>query len=237
MNVVPLRSSFEPTFRLLAARVGAREQSLVGAGALARGDEPAARDERRGDDADVRRRRIDAGDRVGGALDVRLRRIDDLLQRLLRRRDRGAEALQPRRQALGERAPVAAAGAAPPPPPRPPPPAGAWPPWPPWPSCGAPTVMPAFCRHVCIAVNSAAVGRGICRLTRICWPPALIFATIFGTVPDWCTAASTRPLETDATPSTFAIWAAVVWGTSAACRAGRSRGRTCRRACRASRGR
>ena len=72
--------------------------------------------------------------------------------------------------------------------------------------------MPAFCRHVCIAANSAAVGRGICRLTWICWPPALIFATIFGTVPDWCTAASTRPLETDATPSTFAIWAAVVSG-------------------------
>ena len=69
--------------------------------------------------------------------------------------------------------------------------------------------MPAFWRHVCIAANSAAVGRGICRLTWICWPPALIFATIFGTVPDWCTAASTRPLETDATPSTFAIWAAV----------------------------
>ncbi len=73
--------------------------------------------------------------------------------------------------------------------------------------------MPAFWRHVCIAANSAAVGRGISRSTWICSPPAWIFATIFGTVPDWCTAASTSPLETDATPSTFAIWAAVVCGS------------------------
>ena len=48
----------------LPARVGAREQRLVGSRALARGDEPAARDERCGDDADVGRRRIDARDRV-----------------------------------------------------------------------------------------------------------------------------------------------------------------------------
>ncbi len=47
---------------------------------------------------------------------------------------------------------------------------------------------------------------------RTCWPPALIFATIFGTVPSWCTAASTRPLETDATPGTFAICFAELWG-------------------------
>ena len=32
------------------------------------------------------------------------------------------------------------------------------------------------------------------------WPPALSFATIFGTVPSWWTPESTRPLETAETP-------------------------------------
>ena len=196
----------------LPARVGARERAPRGRRALARGDEPAARDERCGDDADSGRRRVNARDRVRGALDVRLRRIDDLLQRLLGRRDRGAEALQPRGQALSERAPVAGAARA----------AAtteATAALPPAGRADLPPPLRAADRDAGLlrdtsasAANSAAVGGGICRLTRICWPPALIFATIFGTVPDWCTAASTRPLETDATPSTFAIWAAVVCG-------------------------
>ena len=69
----------------------------------------AFRDERCGDDADPGRGRIDARNRVGGALDVRLRGIDHLLQRLLGRRHGAAEAPEPGRQALLERGPVTAA--------------------------------------------------------------------------------------------------------------------------------
>ncbi len=32
------------------------------------------------------------------------------------------------------------------------------------------------------------------------WPPVFSFATIFGTVPDWCSATSSSPVETAATP-------------------------------------
>ena len=55
-----------------------------------------------------------------------------------------------------------------------------------------------------MVANSAAVGRAIARSTCSCCPPALIFATIFGTVPDWWTAVRISPDATAATPSTFA---------------------------------
>src|SRR5207244_10858063 len=92
----------------------------VGDERLVRGGEEAARrDERWRDEPDLGLRRVDTGDRVRGALDVRLRRVHDLLHELLRRRDRapevarlGGEAL-PRRGRVEEAAAEAAASAAP----------------------------------------------------------------------------------------------------------------------------
>ncbi len=46
------------------------------------------------------------------------------------------------------------------------------------------------------------MGRAIWRSTCTCWPPALIRATIFGTVPDWCTAVRISPAAVAETPST-----------------------------------
>ena len=57
--------------------------------------------------------------------------------------------------------------------------------------------------HVLIADCSAAVGGVICRRMSNVWPPAFSVATIFGTVPSWCSAMSTRPSLTAATPFSF----------------------------------
>jgi hypothetical protein len=116
VNVVPFRSSFEPTFsfcpdlQLLPRHVGLREECLL---RRDRRDEPAARDERRGDEADVGRARVDAADRVRRARDVGLRRVDELLDRLPGRHDRALEVADLGGQALLRRGGVEeAAGAA-----------------------------------------------------------------------------------------------------------------------------
>ena len=44
------------------------------------------------------------------------------------------------------------------------------------------------------------------------WPPAFSLATIFGTVPSWCSAISTSPVLTAATPFSFEICCACVAG-------------------------
>ena len=135
---------------------------------------------------------------------------DDLLQRLLGRRDSGAELAHPRRQALPRRgrAEEAAAAAAAPwrrrrsPAGRP---AACW-------GCALPPPTPSFWKHAWIAAASAAVGGLIWRRMSSCWPPVLIFATIFGTTPSWWTAESTRPFETAATPGSDAIFAVCFCG-------------------------
>jgi hypothetical protein len=43
-------------------------------------------------------------------------------------------------------------------------------------------------------------------------PPVFSFATIFGTVPVWCTAERTRPDDTAATPAIDAICLVWLWG-------------------------
>ena len=69
----------------------------------------------------------------------------------------------------------------------------------------------SFAMHFWIASCSAAVGGVIRRwMLNVC-PPAFRVATIFGTVPSWCSAISTRPSLTAATPPSLAIcfaWAA-----------------------------
>ena len=69
-------------------------------------------------------------------------------------------------------------------------------------------------------------------------PPSSAVATIFGTTPSWCSARSVRPCVTCATPCDRRdLLRGRSAGRSAACPAGRSRGRNACRACRASRGR
>ena len=70
-------------------------------------------------------------------------------------------------------------------------------------------VTPFFTRQACTFACSAAVSGVMRRRMRNVCPPVLIFATIFGTVPSWCSATSTSPCETAATPAkdlTFAPW-------------------------------
>ena len=72
-------------------------------------------------------------------------------------------------------------------------------------------VTPAFVRHACTSACSAAVSGVIRRRMWNVWPPVLSFATIFGTVPSWCSATSSSPCETAATPGsdfTVAPWLA-----------------------------
>src|SRR5215831_7434252 len=87
------------------------------------------------------------------------------------------------------------------------------PPPPPKPCCWGGAVCccptPAFWKQAWIFANSAALGGVIRRKTLICWPPALIFATIFGTTPSWCTPESTRPVDTAETPFSEVI--ALAW--------------------------
>ena len=60
-------------------------------------------------------------------------------------------------------------------------------------------------KHACIACACAAVGRGrLRRIWKVC-PPVFSFATIFGTIPSWCSASRVRPWVTCATPSIDAI--------------------------------
>ena len=100
MKRVPFRFSLEPTFsdsraayadETSASRPGAQEASLV--------------DLRGRDQADRRVAGLHAADRVRLARDVRLRRVEHLLQGLARGRDRRAELLHALRQALGEAPP------------------------------------------------------------------------------------------------------------------------------------
>ena len=120
-------------------------------------------------------RLVDASDRVRGRLDVRLRRIEHLPERLLRRRELRPEAAQARRQALREGATVdrrrgnrrrrrrsrrprrsrtvQAAAFEPP---------------------LEPPFWPAACRSTPASpANCAAVGRGMLRLIWKVWPPRL----------------------------------------------------------------
>ncbi len=99
----------------------------------------------------------------------------------------------------------------PPPPLSLPPRPGCWP-FPCWPFPGWPLLWPlppflarSFSRHAWIFCVSACVGGAMFRLTLMRSPPVLIFATIFGTLPSWCTACRVRPEETAATPSSAAI--------------------------------
>ena len=198
MNVVPFRSSFEPSFSDLPRGVGRRDERLVAALLRKR---PAL--ELSGCHEPRRRiAELDAADRVRLALDVGLRRVEHLLQRLARRRDRLAEALHARGQALRERRLACCAdrrsprrrgcrrGA------RACPPAAL--------PCWA-RRCPSFSRQALIFACSAAVGGAIARFTSICSPPVWILATIFGTFPSWCTACRVSPAETAATPSSAAI--------------------------------
>ena len=149
----------------------------------------------------------DAADRVRLALDVRLRRVEDLLQRLPRRRDRGAEALHPLGQALRERARIGGAD-------RHParrrgrrriraarvalPPAG--------------SVTPSFARHSWICACSAAVGGAIARVTSIRSPPVWIWRRSSAPCPPGAPPGASSPAETAATPSSSAISAACLFG-------------------------
>src|SRR6185295_17441024 len=96
--------------QLLLRSVRAGDERLVTAAGR---EEAALRDLRRGHDAHRRVRLVDAADRVRGRLDVRLRRVEHLLERLLRRRELRAEDLQPLREALRERGAVRTAAAEP----------------------------------------------------------------------------------------------------------------------------
>ena len=205
VNVVPFRSSFEPTFSFCRRRVGRGEERL--------GSSPSRRGSGRSrratgvTSADVGPGRIDAADRVGRALDVRLRRVDDLLDRLLGRRDRRARKLRtlagrhfanaPRSKppagaaaAAGRRRGGRPAGPA---------------------RFGVPSAG-AVARALELLDARLHLGPlGLCRLDADLpghvsrWPPVRIFATIFGTVPSWCTPLSTSPLDTAATPASEAI--------------------------------
>ena len=208
MNGVPFRSSFEPTFSAVLRRVGAGDERFAAAGG---GEEAALRDLRPGDDAHRRVRLVDAADRVRGRRDVRLRRIEHLLQRLRRGRELRAEL----RRLFGRHfANAPRSNPPPPPPPKPPPPL---------PSATAVAVEPPeppFCerslsKQACIAANCAAVGRGrLRRIWKVC-PPVFSLATIFGTTPSWCSASSVRPCVTCATPAIDAIcFAADCWNVS-----------------------
>ena len=196
VNFVPFRFELRPDLQRLPGRVGRGDERL--AAAL---QEAARADLGGGHEAHGGIAELDAADRVRLALDVGLRRVEHLLQRLARRRDRGAEALHPLGEALRERAAVGGPTRRPCPPPRPPP--GFAPRALPCRGCGS--VTPSFARHAWIFACSAAVGGAIARFTSIRSPPVWMLATIFGTLPSWCTAWSVSPAETASTPSSSAI--------------------------------
>ena len=230
---VELRADLQAVLR----RVGAGDERFAAAGG---GEEAALRDLRLGDDAHRRVRLVDAADRVRGRLDVRLRRIEHLLERLLGRREVACGTAQARRQALRERAavdPAAAAAAATAA-------EAAAPPFaPPFGRCSSHrssrrSGARSLSKHACIAANCAAVGRG--RLRRIwnVWPPGLQLRDdlrddallVLGEQREALASPARRRRSTRSASRRSA-------GTSAACRAGRSRGRSGCRACRASTGR
>ena len=96
----------------------------------------------------------------------------------------------------------------PPRPPPPPPPPSVPPPWfapPPWPGV-IPCDWKTFWKQARILSCSAAENWKFTRpvTVRRC-PPVFSLATIFGTVPVWCTAERTRPDDTAATPAIDAI--------------------------------
>ena len=155
-----------------------------------------------GHEAHLRVAQLHAADRVRLALDVGLGRVEHLLQRLARRRDRLSEALHPLGEALGERLaaaldPDVAACS----PPRPPPGsrdrrAVRW-----------PGSLDAELREA--GLDLLLLGRGR-RRDRAVRPRSGrrrsgCFATIFGTFPSWCTACRVSPAETASTPSSAAI--------------------------------
>ena len=91
----PVQVQLRPDLQRVPRRIGRGDECL--ATAL---QEPPRGHLRRGHEAHVRVARLDAADRVRLALDVGLRRVEHLLQRLARRRDRRAEPLHPLGQAL-----------------------------------------------------------------------------------------------------------------------------------------
>ena len=206
MNDVPFRSSFEPIFSAcFAAYEPETSASRPPAGARKR---PFVTCEV-GDDTHRRVRLVDAADRVRRRRDVGLRRVEHLLQGLLRRRELRADPAEARRQALRERAAVGARPRAPPPPPPKPPPPSPPPfrvplPWPPTRRSGS-----AACRSTPASSGtgprSAAAG---CAGSGTSGRPSSASRRSSGRRPPDAVRGASSPSVTWATPAIFEIWLA-----------------------------